>query len=358
MASTSHYIAVPDEPSSSASREVYTTRHVYSSDEENNTSYDSSDNEDLCPPVMYPAIRSEKSTQQARKEKFDGVWVPQRKSMRKDKENVLEPRVPEPVIPKKQASESRPTHPVDVHPPMFNPQDNQAFQEDPQGVMKKKEDKGKAKKSATQDITMKETSPSEQRFPRQSELQKQVNPRSVLDKVLNTPVTMAVGELLAVSKEVSHQVQEVIKPKSLKPVDSRTSASAKLAVSSEPDPQSYAAAFMPRTRGQLIKLRMECDGIPILAIIDTGSQLNIAHRKAWLNCLSRPMDVTKKILMGDANGGEGVLSGFVADVPLMCGSVLTYANVYIGNKAPFDLLLGRPWQRGNYISIDERIDGT
>ena len=33
-------------------------------------------------------------------------------------------------------------------------------------------------------------------------------------------------------------------------------------------------------------------------------------------------------------------------------------SLYVGNKAPFDLLLGRPWQRGNYISIDERLDGT
>ena len=36
----------------------------------------------------------------------------------------------------------------------------------------------------------------------------------------------------------------------------------------------------------------------------------------------------------------------------------TYANVFVGDRAPFDLLLGRPWQRGNFISIDERHDGT
>ena len=53
-----------------------------------------------------------------------------------------------------------------------------------------------------------------------------------------------------------------------------------------------------------------------------------------------------------------MLSGFIPDVPLNCGDVVTYANLYVGNKAPFDLLLGRPWQRGNFVSIDERIDGT
>lgn len=103
---------------------------------------------------------------------------------------------------------------------------------------------------------------------------------------------------------------------------------------------------------------MECDGTPVLAIIDTGSQLNIAHKKTWKNILSRPMDLSKSITMNDANREEGVLQGFVPNVPLTCGNVLTHANIFIGDKAPFDLLLGRPWQRGNFVSIDERIDGT
>jgi hypothetical protein len=62
--------------------------------------------------------------------------------------------------------------------------------------------------------------------------------------------------------------------------------------------------------------------------------------------------------MNDANGGEGHLSGMVENVPLNCGGVMTQANLYVGEHVPFDLLLGRPWQRGNYITIDERRDGT
>ena len=58
------------------------------------------------------------------------------------------------------------------------------------------------------------------------------------------------------------------------------------------------------------------------------------------------------------NGGEGVLQGFISEIPLICGGVTNTANVYVESQAPFDLLLGRPWQRGNFVSIDERIDGT
>ena len=103
---------------------------------------------------------------------------------------------------------------------------------------------------------------------------------------------------------------------------------------------------------------MECDGSPVQAIIDTGSQLNIAHKRIWKSVLARPIDMQKVISMSDANGGESMLKGLVTNVPLSCGGVLTHANVYVGEKVPFDLLLGRPWQRGNYVSIDERSDGT
>jgi hypothetical protein len=62
--------------------------------------------------------------------------------------------------------------------------------------------------------------------------------------------------------------------------------------------------------------------------------------------------------MNDANGGEGNLHGIVENVPLNCGGVMTHANLYVGTHVPFDLLLGRPWQRGNFVSIDERRDRT
>jgi hypothetical protein len=70
------------------------------------------------------------------------------------------------------------------------------------------------------------------------------------------------------------------------------------------------------------------------------------------------MDPARTLTMNDANGGASQLVGLVANIPLSCGSVETTANLFIGDRLPFDLLLGRPWQRGNFISIDERVDGT
>lgn len=55
---------------------------------------------------------------------------------------------------------------------------------------------------------------------------------------------------------------------------------------------------------------------------------------------------------------ESTLRGLIPKVPLACDDVMTHANFYIRDQVPFDLLLGGPWQRGNYVSIDEREGGT
>ena len=84
---------------------------------------------------------------------------------------------------------------------------------------------------------------------------------------------MEVGEILGVSKEMAHQVQEALKPRSQVP-----RPVAKYMSSRDPNvPMVAAASFVPRARGHLIYLLMECDGMPITAIVDTGSQLNVVH---------------------------------------------------------------------------------
>ena len=59
------------------------------------------------------------------------------------------------------------------------------------------------------------------------------------------------------------------------------------------------------------------------------------------------------------DGHSGLLNRMISSVPLHCGSVVTEAtDVFVGTNLSCDLLLGRPWQRGNLVTIDERIEGT
>jgi len=58
--------------------------------------------------------------------------------------------------------------------------------------------------------------------------------------------------------------------------------------------------------------------------------------------------------MKDANGGTGVLKGYLEEVELTCGAVSTKCDLHVGEGLPFDLLLGRKWQRRNLVTIAEK----
>lgn len=179
---------------------------------------------------------------------------------------------------------------------------------------------------------------------RQSAVSSQVAPIEILKRILGSPITVAIGDILGVSKEVTGLLTDSLRTKAPKTIT--------------PGPAVVATAYRTDTRGFLIKLQMDCNDRPITAIIDTGSQLNIVSHKACNRAIKRPIDLRSKVMMNDANGTSRALTGLVENVPLHCGGLQTTASLHVGNHVPFDLLLGRPWQRGNYVSIDERAEGT
>ncbi|KAF7798999.1 hypothetical protein EIP86_010229 [Pleurotus ostreatoroseus] len=363
-ATQSHYVAMAyEEGEEEAEEEVYFLAEEQDDlgfsvdwDEDQDRYWDEEDSA----PYTYPVVQKEKSTTAARKERMDGVWPPARKQQQAEQQRRYgppsKPKGKENSAPRR--NERVPLNPKPIDPqPVYMPKDQDIEMEDHTpaiGVPMK------PKEVSAQETHKSASAESDKRQPRRSELQSYVNPRATLGKILNASITMPVGELLAVSKEMSQGMQDIMKPKTAKPIDSKpATVHTHAAKIQAPDGSPMvAASFMTQTKGTLIKLQMECSGNPICAIIDTGSQLNIAHRRVWKSCFKIPMDRTKSIIMSDANGGEGKLEGFIPNLPLNCGQVLTHASLWVGDQAPFDLLLGRPWQRGNFVSIDERIDGT
>ena len=310
------------------------------------------------------------------REKFDGVFIPplkrdpakaQAREKEREKENIPVPPAvaktkknkadPEPqVIRRVQPSRDKDTSrqslnksavdptpsvqvPFDVKQPDLDSDDDDIIMEDPQAQKPAPSETPMDNNPINPPVTNKAAQRKKPQ-PRQSAISAYVDPMRVLDHVLNTEVRMALGEVLGVSNKLSDLLVENMKKKSA------------------PKTAMVATSFITRDRGLLIRLKMEIDHIPVIAIIDTGSQLNIVNTALWKKTVQRPMDKTQSISMNDANGGKGVLLGLVQNVPLHCGGVPTHANLYVGSHVPFQLLLGRPWQRGNYISIDERLDGT
>jgi hypothetical protein len=355
---SSHYISIvndhdQDSPLNS-DNEVATDYQQYDSDV-----YYDSDYEDVFAIRdvgwrSYAADRPEKKIAARQKMVMDGVYPPRLKDLSAGKENrPADPETGRPIRPGKgQAPKPRPppvikeilskpknppeTIPVEVHKPRFDASNDTQIIED-------KHLQSITNQIRPQNELPKIVLPPDKRPQRKSAVSEHVNSLKVLDQVLNAKVELAVGEIIGVSRELSGQLAEVIKYKPAKQVQAvGLSTTGKRA----------------KTRGLLIKVTMECDGNPIEAIIDTGSQLNIVSEKICKSKIRRPIDYSASINMNDANGGEKKLNGIVENVPFEFGSVRTRANLYVGAHVPFDLLLGRPWQRGNLVSIDELEDGT
>jgi hypothetical protein len=185
---------------------------------------------------------------------------------------------------------------------------------------------------------------------RQSELSTQINTKDVVSEILQTEIPLTLGKLLGASKEIAFDLQERLRPRN------KTVA----ALEHRPFVAEATKHKKPRPgdkNSELINLEVMYNGYPITAIIDTGSQLNVMKEEI-AHMIRVPIDLTQPITMNDANGGKGVLKGRVESINFNCGPLDTFCEIWIGENVPFDLLLGRPWQTKNHVSIVERQTGT
>jgi hypothetical protein len=161
-------------------------------------------------------------------------------------------------------------------------------------------------------------------------------------------VPLSLREIMVTSKDLRTEFQEIIKVKNVRAV----------LLGNSQDHPLIANVGWPRTEGILIKIDMKTNGNDVCAIIDTGSQLDVVRADVAALKIQQAVDMSQVTNMNDANGGRGQLQGWIRDVEFTCGGAVTATDLWVSQKAPFALLLGRPWQRGNLVSIDEREEGT
>ena len=310
---------------------------------------------------VYPVERSSKRIAEARKEVakapiktqgkpvFDGVYPPVRKPRAKPAPPPAAPPPPSP--PKQTAPLSKQSLPPDIpeHP---QPIDARKVRATENAMDTDTRPKPPAKPAGANHTHPRDVPPhisnkenlEKLRGPaRQSEISSQIDTKSVANEILDTEIALPLRKILGSSKEISVTLQDMIRPRN-KPNASTM--------------EMQVGNNNGKIEDFLIKLKVMHDGIPITAIIDTGSQLNVVREEVAQKVIGMPIDLTRPITMNDANGGEGVLRGFLEDVKLRCGTIITACDLHVGEQVPFDLLLGRPWQCGNYVSIIEKRNGT
>ena len=374
----------------------------------NYVSYEAIDEDEDEPAYnAYPVERGsfDKTTRQARtaamnepirKTRFDGVVLPPRQSR-------VPARVPELV------TAPRPAHPLPAKPQEpFKPRQNvpprqpakqpvippapipvdarrPRFKETADVIMKElesmpqadKENRPEKKAITVQDypntVEEKKADSNLERArpaPRQSDLTARVDSKSVVEKLLKTPVSLSLEDVLGTSRELTNNLQDIMKLKNPKPLPTplptgntvQKVLNASLRKEAAEMEENYSPDFGREDTPQekdLIKLVLTCHGRPVTAVIDTGSQLNIVSPEIVKEKILLPVDLSKPTTMNVANGNTEALGGLIVGVPLRCGAVITDANLYVGpENLPFDMLLGRPWQIRNRVSIDERKTGT
>ncbi|KAL1671330.1 hypothetical protein EV122DRAFT_226755 [Schizophyllum commune] len=186
------------------------------------------------------------------------------------------------------------------------------------------------------------------------------DPKEIVNKVLGQEITLTVGEFLgSSSRDVQKEFRGVLQPKSVPRAGGPENGALVHTAVTSPTPSRTEVYAVEMDEDNLIRLDLLCEGTPVHAIIDTGSQLNVMRESLAQKILvGMPLDTAGALTMNDANGGAGYISGVMKQVRLDLGQIKTKTDIYLGAKVPFDLLLGRPWQRGNKISIDERDEGT
>ncbi|KAJ6514374.1 hypothetical protein C8R47DRAFT_1206737 [Mycena vitilis] len=300
------------------------------------------------------AERTMPSSKAARKEIFDGVMLPRRDRLKNDPTPVKAAAAPK-ETPRGKKDEA-PRQVRDLLPEL-TPVDARQPREDidmpdldltSRGGGISQSGKGPTKEHGDHSAVKRQDDSSSKNTGRYSDIQSTVQIPSIIDRILDLTIPMTVREAFVSSKEIRTGILDCIKLRNVKAV---------LLGNGQENPL-VAQWNWPRTEGVLIKIDVESRGHLISAIIDTGSQLDVVRADVAALKIQRPVDMTYVTNMNDANGGKGQLRGYIHDAEFNCGGVLTSTDLWVSHQAPFELLLGRPWQRGNMVTIDEREEGT
>ena len=111
-------------------------------------------------------------------------------------------------------------------------------------------------------------------------------------------------------------------------------------------------------RTSLLEVPITLGNTTYTAVVDSGSEVNVIRKDVWKNDVKVPMDPNASMTLCDANGGNSRLLGMIPDLEMKIGGLSTTGDFWVSSEIPPDILLGRPWQQQNMVSIDERLDGT
>ena len=166
-------------------------------------------------------------------------------------------------------------------------------------------------------------------------------------KLCGTPVTISLAEILGSSPTIAKKMQDYI----------RITRNPNVNAVEQTNALGRTATYDPHD-ARLISIRMTLDNNKTVdTLIDCGSELDIINKQTCIKS-QIPIDTSASTYMRDAGQHDTRLEGKCIGIRLSAGNLVTVTDLWVGSKLPFALLLGRPWQRRNRVSIEERETGT
>lgn len=309
----------------------------------------------------YPVARAKEERRAERKQvRFEGVFPPGRPTKigpPGTTENTLPPQpLPTPASMSSPAKATKIT-PTAVQPPGFNPYDSDEVMEDIEHIQaphhRAKDPRPQVTKTTNPNPKQKKTDGPKM----QTSLGRQVDVNSLVRKVLGTPLSISLGDFLGSAPHCSKILKDyltVTRPTTLAPTETPVGKTNLIA---DPSDVNYLRSQYLDRSTVLISLKVSFDnGVTTKALIDPGSEMDLINPDTWM-AIQTPMDPSAKLVMEDAGMHFLPLQGVCRNVKLKAGDLSTTADLWVARIA-FPLLLGRPWQRRNKISIEEKKSGT
>lgn len=183
----------------------------------------------------------------------------------------------------------------------------------------------------------------------------------VLQKGMDSEVTLTVRQLFAVAPEMRKHAKELVTTKRIPTASTLLhsyggeveSFEMKMAKLKERKDNLLTA---PHT-SELRSVDCEIEGITVEAVIDSGSQI-VAIRKDLWERAGYPIRSDHLLTMESANGTSDETLGLLHDLPVTIGGIQLYLQVQVVVNAPYEMLLGRPFIKYTEANDKSWSDGT
>ena len=176
-------------------------------------------------------------------------------------------------------------------------------------------------------------------FQYKSKVEDSAMAQKVFDRIMEAPVMLTQGELLALAPEIRKLFVDGCKVNRI-PVYAAASALAKKPTAAT----VLLTKGVPSYTSPIMELDIKIQGKHSeVGLYDCGSEL-VCISKVAAKEMGLPFSSDMQLHMRDANGGSRATFGIIENLQLDIGGVAVYVHAWIIKNAPYRVLLGRPFQ--------------